>query len=51
MKKILLTLGLSTMSLFTALACTAHASENNSEAQAQTETNYEIGRASCRERV
>ena len=38
MKKILLTLGLSTMSLFTALACTAHASENNSEAQAQTET-------------
>ena len=38
MKKILLTLGFSTMSLFTALACTAHASENNSEAQAQTET-------------
>lgn len=38
MKKILLTLGFATMSLFTAQACTAHASGSSTEAQAQTET-------------
>ena len=38
MKKILLTLGFATMSLFTAQACTAQASSSSTEAQAQTET-------------
>lgn len=38
MKKILLTLGFATMSLFTAQACTAHASGSSTEAQTQTET-------------
>ena len=38
MKKILLTLGFATMSLFTAQACTAQASGSSTEAQAQTET-------------
>ena len=38
MKKILLTFGFATMSLFTAQACTAQASSSSTEAQAQTET-------------
>ena len=38
MKKILLTPGFATMSLFTAQACTAQASSSSTEAQAQTET-------------
>ena len=48
MKRLLSALILGAM-LFTTTACTSQTPQENK--QAETKTDYEIGRASCRERV